>query len=167
MTLREVVLRHFKTSKSITSFEAFSEYGITRLSAIIFDLRKKYIISDEWVEKLTATAKTCVLNAILWKEKFKMTEYEPTMDIVKEADKVNNIEIVGVERLQSIIERIERQEENKKEIQADIRDIYAEAKASGFDCQIIRKIIKLRSMNAVDRDEQDILIETYRRALNI
>lgn len=51
MTLREVVLRHFKTSKSITSFEAFSEYGITRLSAIIFDLRKKYIISDEWVEK--------------------------------------------------------------------------------------------------------------------
>lgn len=51
MTLREVILRHFRLYKSITSFEAFAEYGITRLSAIIFDLRKTYIIGDEWVER--------------------------------------------------------------------------------------------------------------------
>ena len=51
MTLKEVLLRHFKTNRSITSFEAFAEYGITRLSAIIFELRKTYIIMDEWVER--------------------------------------------------------------------------------------------------------------------
>jgi hypothetical protein len=51
MTLKEVVIRHFKEHKTITSFEAFAEYGITRLSAIIFDLRKIYRITDEWVER--------------------------------------------------------------------------------------------------------------------
>lgn len=51
MTLKQMVLRHLKEYKSITSFEAFTEYGATRLSAIIFELRKKYIISDEWIER--------------------------------------------------------------------------------------------------------------------
>ncbi len=51
MLLRKIVLRHLKEYKTITSFEAFTEYGATRLSAIIFDLRKKYDITDEWVEK--------------------------------------------------------------------------------------------------------------------
>lgn len=51
MTLKEAVLRHLREYKSITSFEAFTEYGATRLSAIIFDLRKKYEITDEWIER--------------------------------------------------------------------------------------------------------------------
>lgn len=51
MTLKQMVLRHLKEYKSITSFEAFTEYGATRLSAIIFELRKKYIITDEWIER--------------------------------------------------------------------------------------------------------------------
>lgn len=51
MTLREVIERHLREWKSITTFEAFTEYGITRLSAIIFDLRKKYNIGDEWIER--------------------------------------------------------------------------------------------------------------------
>lgn len=51
MTLRKAVLRHLREYKSITSFEAFTEYGATRLSAIIFDLRKKHIITDEWIER--------------------------------------------------------------------------------------------------------------------
>ena len=51
MSLRKIVLRHLKEYKTITSFEAFTEYGATRLSAIIFDLRKKYDITDEWIEK--------------------------------------------------------------------------------------------------------------------
>lgn len=51
MTLKQAVLRHLKEYKSITSFEAFTEYGATRLSAIIFNLRKTHIITDEWIER--------------------------------------------------------------------------------------------------------------------
>lgn len=99
-------------------------------------------------------------------------EYKPepkqTSLITKEDDERNNI--VGgidVNRLRSIIERIERLEEEKKGISSDIRDIYAEAKGVGFDTKIIREIIKLRKMNTADRDEQEFLIETYRKALDI
>lgn len=91
-----------------------------------------------------------------------------TTFITKEDDEKNNV-IGGIDcrRLQSIIERIERLEEEKKGISLDIRDIYAEAKSVGFDVKIIRKIIKLRKMNVADRDEQEFLLETYRKALNI
>ena len=70
-------------------------------------------------------------------------------------------------RLNSLIERIERLEEEKKGIASDIRDIYAEAKGVGFDVKIMRTIIKLRKMNQADRDEQEFLLETYRKALNV
>ncbi len=52
MTLIGAVLRHLKEKGSITTFEAFTEYGATRLSAIIFDLRKRHIIQDEWIERV-------------------------------------------------------------------------------------------------------------------
>lgn len=94
-------------------------------------------------------------------------EIEPKMDIIKEADEKNNIEIVGVERLQSLIERIERLQEEIKEIQNDVKDIFAEAKSCGFDVKIMREIIKLRKMNAVDRDEQEYLLDTYKKALGL
>lgn len=70
-------------------------------------------------------------------------------------------------RLLSLIERIEHLEEEKEAISSDIRDVYAEAKSAGFDTKIIREIIKLRKMNAADRDEKEILLETYRKALDI
>ena len=69
--------------------------------------------------------------------------------------------------MRSIIERIERLEEEKKGISSDIRDIYAEAKGVGFDVKIMKAIIKLRKMNQADRDEQEFLLETYRKALNV
>lgn len=69
-------------------------------------------------------------------------------------------------RLRSIIERIERLEEEKSGIQSDIRDVLAEAKSVGYDVKIIRIILKLRKMNAADRDEQEALTDTYRRALD-
>lgn len=94
-------------------------------------------------------------------------EKEPKMDIIKEADEKNNIGIVGVERLQSLIERIERLQEEIKEIQNDVKDIFAEAKSCGFDVKIMREIIKLRKMNAVDRDEQEYLLDTYKKALGL
>ena len=77
-------------------------------------------------------------------------------------------EVGGIDstRLNSLIERIERLEEEKKGISSDIRDIYAEAKGVGFDVKIMKAIIKLRKMNQADRDEQEFLLETYRKALN-
>nr|DAH13517.1 MAG TPA: hypothetical protein [Caudoviricetes sp.] len=80
-----------------------------------------------------------------------------------------NTEVGGIatDRLRSLIERIERLEEEKKGIQSDIRDIFAEAKSAGFDIKIMRIVLKLRKMNAADRDEQEALTDTYRRALDI
>ncbi|MBQ8671268.1 MAG: DUF2312 domain-containing protein [Alphaproteobacteria bacterium] len=77
-------------------------------------------------------------------------------------------EIGGVDasRLSSLIERIERLEEEKRGIQGDIRDIFAEAKSAGFDVKAMRTILKLRKMNAADRDEQEVVVETYRKALD-
>lgn len=93
---------------------------------------------------------------------------EQTSLITKEDDEKNNI-IGGfdVNRLTSLINRIERLEEEKAAISSDIRDIFAEAKYAGFDVKIMRAIIKLRKMDAADRDEQEFLIETYRKALGI
>ena len=78
-------------------------------------------------------------------------------------------EVGGIDstRLNSLIERIERLEEEKKGISSDIRDIYAEAKGVGFDVKIMKAIIKLRKMNQADRDEQEFMLETYRKALNV
>ena len=78
-------------------------------------------------------------------------------------------EVGGIDasRLLSLIERIEHLEEEKFAISSDINDIYAEAKSAGFDTKIMREIIKLRKMNAADRDEKEILLETYRKALDI
>ena len=78
-------------------------------------------------------------------------------------------EVGGIDssRLNSLIERIERLEEEKKGIASDIRYIYAESKGVGFDVKIMRTIIKLRKMNQADRDEQEFLLETYRKALNV
>ncbi len=79
-----------------------------------------------------------------------------------------NVEVGGVaaDRLRSLIERIERLEEEKRELQSDIRDIFAEAKSAGFDVKAMRTILKLRKMNAADRDEQEVVVETYRKALD-
>lgn len=74
---------------------------------------------------------------------------------------------LAVDRLRSLIERIERLEEEQKALSSDIRDVFAEAKSAGFDVKIMRTIIKLRKMNATDLDEQETLLETYRRALDI
>ena len=74
---------------------------------------------------------------------------------------------IAVDRLRSLIERIERLEEEKKAIAGDIRDIFAEAKSAGFDVKVMREILKLRKMDAADRDEKELLLESYRKALEI
>lgn len=69
--------------------------------------------------------------------------------------------------LSNYFERIERLEEEKKELQADIREIYAEAKGNGFDPKVMKEIIKIRKMNPADRAEEAFLIEAYKSALGI
>ena len=78
-------------------------------------------------------------------------------------------EVGGIDsnRLLSLIERIEHLESEKDAISSDIRDVYAEAKSAGFDTKIMREVIKLRKMNAADRDEKEFLLDAYRKALNI
>ncbi|MEC8728678.1 MAG: DUF2312 domain-containing protein [Candidatus Puniceispirillales bacterium] len=71
------------------------------------------------------------------------------------------------EMLRQFIERVERLEEEKAGILADIRDVYSEAKGYGFDPKIMRQVVKMRAMDKQDLDEQDQLIETYRSALGL
>ena len=71
------------------------------------------------------------------------------------------------DRLRLLIERIERLEEEKKGIADDIRDVYAEAKAVGYDTKIMRQIVKLRKMTPDDRNEQSTILDTYLAALGM
>jgi uncharacterized protein (UPF0335 family) len=70
-------------------------------------------------------------------------------------------------RLKSFIERIERLEEEKKAIAEDVRDVYGEAKATGFDPAIMRIIVRQRKMNLEKRREQEELVETYKSAIGM
>lgn len=71
------------------------------------------------------------------------------------------------ERLKLLIERVEQLEEEKKGISDDIRDVYAEAKAVGYDVKIMREIIKLRRMRPDDRKEMECVLDTYKSALGL
>ena len=74
---------------------------------------------------------------------------------------------IAGERLRSFIERIERLEEEKRTLAADIKEVYAEAKGSGFDAKTMRQIIRLRRMDKDDLDEQETLLDIYKRALGM
>ena len=78
-------------------------------------------------------------------------------------------EVGGVagDRLRSLIERIERLEEEKETISVDVREVYAEAKATGFDPKVMRQIVRLRKMNTSDRQEQEELLDLYKNALGM
>lgn len=71
------------------------------------------------------------------------------------------------EQLKAIIERVERLEEEKKAISDDIRDVFAEAKANGFDVKALRTIVRMRKMEATEREEQEAILETYLHALGM
>ncbi len=78
-------------------------------------------------------------------------------------------EVGGVagDRLRTIIERIERLEEEKKALSDDIREVYSEAKGAGFDIKVLRQIIRLRKMDASDRSEMEEVLDVYKRALGM
>ncbi len=70
-------------------------------------------------------------------------------------------------RLASYIERIERIEEERKELGADVREIFAEAKGNGFDTKVMRQILRLRKMTPADRAEAEFLRDEYKKLLGI
>ena len=74
---------------------------------------------------------------------------------------------VAADQLRLFIERIERLEEEKKGIADDIRDVYSEAKANGYDTKTMRKVVALRKLETHVRQEADALLETYRTALGL
>ena len=76
-------------------------------------------------------------------------------------------ENTSVNQLSQYIERIERLEEEKRALMADIRDIYSEARATGFEPKIMRQIIKMRGLDKEVLAEQDILLSTYRAAVGL
>ena len=77
------------------------------------------------------------------------------------------VDVGGVagERLRSFILRIERLEEEKQALAADIREVYSEAKGSGFDVRVMRQLIRLRKMDNDDRSEMEAVLEVYERAI--
>lgn len=74
---------------------------------------------------------------------------------------------VAADRLRSLVERIERLEEERKALGGDIRDIYAEAKSAGFDVKVLRQLIRIRKQEPADIEEQETLLDVYRRALGM
>jgi uncharacterized protein (UPF0335 family) len=70
-------------------------------------------------------------------------------------------------QLKSFIERIERLEEEKKAIAADIREVYAEAKATGFDTKIMRRVVALRKKDAAERQEEEAILDLYLNAMGM
>ena len=75
-------------------------------------------------------------------------------------------EVAG-DRLRTIIERIERLEEEKMALSDDIREVYSEAKGAGFDVKVIRQVVRLRKMDVTDRNEMEQILDVYKRALGM
>jgi uncharacterized protein (UPF0335 family) len=71
------------------------------------------------------------------------------------------------EHLRSFIERIERLEEEKKTLADDIREVYSEAKGTGFDTKIMRQIVRLRKLDQAEFQEHEAMLEMYKRAMNM
>ncbi|WP_265027452.1 DUF2312 domain-containing protein [Wolbachia endosymbiont (group A) of Bombylius major] len=74
---------------------------------------------------------------------------------------------ITAEELKGYIERIEKLEQEKRDVQDHIRDVYAKAADEGWDTKVMKQIIRLRKMDDDDREEQEILLDTYKRALGM
>ena len=74
---------------------------------------------------------------------------------------------IAADRLRSIIERVERLDEERKALQGDIKDIFSEAKSAGFDVKVVKQIIRMRKQEPAEVEEQETLLDIYRRALGM
>ena len=89
------------------------------------------------------------------------------MNMNNTLDKEINITQSKDDRLKSLIERVERLEEEKNNLLADIKEVFSEAKGLGYDPKIMKKVLIIRKMDIDERLEQEALLETYRAALGI
>ncbi len=92
----------------------------------------------------------------------KLVDIDSTIEVRGE-----RVERRAKDQLRSIVERIERLEEEKKSIGADIADVYAEAKGNGFDVRALRTVIRLRKQDQDERQEHEAILETYMNALGM
>ena len=74
---------------------------------------------------------------------------------------------IAADRLKSFIERVERLDEDRSGISADIREVFSEAKSAGFDVKVMRQLVRLRKLDPAARREQEMLLDTYRAALGM
>lgn len=74
---------------------------------------------------------------------------------------------ISAERLRSLIDRIERLDEERKALGSDIKDIFAEARSAGFDVKVMRQLLRIRKQEPADVEEQETLLDVYRRALGM
>ena len=74
---------------------------------------------------------------------------------------------IAADRLRSLVERIERLEEERKALSGDIKDIFAEAKSAGFDVKVLRQLIRIRRQEPAEVEEAETLLDVYRRALGM
>src|SRR5438046_2075013 len=79
----------------------------------------------------------------------------------------NSIGGIAGEKLRSFIERVERLEEEKRALSDDIKEVYGEAKGNGFDVKIMRQLIRIRRMDKDDYEEEQTLLDLYKRALGM
>lgn len=82
-------------------------------------------------------------------------------------NQTTSIDAVAPDQLRAFVERIERLEEEKKAIADDIKDVYAEAKANGFDVKVLRKVVSLRKQDKAEREEMEAILELYLDALGM
>jgi uncharacterized protein (UPF0335 family) len=89
--------------------------------------------------------------------------------MAKAAEKPADDQTYGIaaDRLRSLVERIERLEEERRALAGDIKDIYGEAKSAGFDVKVLRQIIRLRKQDQAEVEEQESLLDLYKRALGM
>lgn len=80
---------------------------------------------------------------------------------------MTNVNSIAADRLRSFVERVERLEDEKAALMADIKDVFAEAKGTGFDVKTMRKIVALRKMDPSDREEAETLLDLYRAAVGL
>ena len=88
-----------------------------------------------------------------------------TPDMADDASSLDTINATAQGKLKSLIERIERLEEDKAAVANDLKEVYAEAKGEGFDVKIVRKVVRLRKQDSAKRQEEEALIELYISAI--
>lgn len=80
---------------------------------------------------------------------------------------VDKAEAVAADQLKSFVERLERLEEEKSTIADDMKDVYAEAKANGFDVKVLRQVIRIRKQDKAEREEMEAILDLYMQALGM